>query len=86
MAVAPVQAVVVWQVAQVVGYPADAWFDDLDEWRAAQPQLRETIHATPGVFLDAVRRCKLYDYEAHRWLDFKGRITAEIPLRSSDAL
>ena len=46
-------------------HPADAWFDDLDEWRAAQPQLRETIHATPGVFLDAVRRCKLYDYEAH---------------------
>jgi hypothetical protein len=24
--VAPLQEVVVWQVAQVVGYPADVWF------------------------------------------------------------
>ena len=30
-------------------------------------------------FLDAVRTCKLYDYDAHRWLDFDGRTTSDIP-------
>ncbi len=29
---------------------------------------------------------KLDDCDAHRWLDFKGRITAELPERSPDAL
>lgn len=29
---------------------------------------------------DTMRRCKLYDYEAHRWLDFAGRPTAPCPL------
>jgi hypothetical protein len=28
-------------------------------------------------FADTVRRCKLYDFEAHRWLDFDGRPTTE---------
>ena len=38
-----------------------------------------TVHTwTPALFLDTIRRCKLYDYEAHRWLDFAGRITAEV--------
>jgi len=26
---------------------------------------------------DVVRRCKLYDYECHRWLDFSGEYTSE---------
>lgn len=60
--------------------PEIAWFDDLDEWHAVKPRLLDTGRVSPGVFLDAVRRCKLYDYRAHRWLDFDGRITAEIPL------
>ncbi|WP_164928445.1 fatty acid desaturase [Gloeobacter violaceus] len=28
-----------------------------------------------GSFLDTLRRCKLYDYENHRWLDFDGNST-----------
>jgi omega-6 fatty acid desaturase (delta-12 desaturase) len=28
--------------------------------------------------LDHVRRCKLYDYERHRWLDFDGNETARV--------
>ena len=59
-------------------HPQSAWFDDLDEWHAARPQLCDTVRLMPDVLLDAARRCKLYDYDAHRWLDFEGRITAEI--------
>ncbi|HMB80391.1 MAG TPA: fatty acid desaturase [Vicinamibacterales bacterium] len=107
-------------------HPDVAWFDDLDQWRTADPQLRNSVHVvlpfrldawlhhimdhtahhidpliplfelpdaqgtleqhfdarvhtwTPAVFLNTVRICKLYDYDAHRWLDFKGRITAEL--------
>ena len=32
------------------------------------------------LFWDTLRRCKLYDYERHRWLDFQGRPTSE-PIR-----
>ena len=32
------------------------------------------------LFWDTLRRCKLYDYERHRWLDFEGRPTSE-PIR-----
>jgi acyl-lipid omega-6 desaturase (Delta-12 desaturase) len=31
-------------------------------------------------YLDAVRRCKLYDYEKHCWLDFSGRRTSSCTL------
>jgi len=62
--------------------PEIAWFDDIDEWRAAKPQLLDSVRVTPAAFVDAVRRCKLYDYKSHRWLDFKGRITAEIRPRN----
>ena len=34
---------------------------------------------TLNSFLDAVRTCKLYDYDAHRWLDFDGRTTSQVP-------
>jgi omega-6 fatty acid desaturase (delta-12 desaturase) len=43
--------------------PEIAWFDDIDEWRAAKPQLPESVHVSPAAFFDAVRRCKLYDYK-----------------------
>ncbi|MFO1037970.1 MAG: fatty acid desaturase [Geminicoccaceae bacterium] len=33
---------------------------------------------TLGYLLDTMRRCQLYDYERHRWLDFKGRITSPV--------
>ena len=59
-------------------HPEIAWFDDLDEWHAARPQLCDTVRLMPDVLRDAARRCKLYDYDAHRWLDFEGRVTAEI--------
>jgi omega-6 fatty acid desaturase (delta-12 desaturase) len=58
--------------------PGSAWFDDLDEWHAASPKLHDTVCLMPEVLLDASRRCKLYDYDAHRWLDFEGHVTAEI--------
>lgn len=29
-------------------------------------------------FLDCARRCKLYDYDVHRWMDFNGRPTSEV--------
>lgn len=32
---------------------------------------------TVGVFLRALRCCKLYDYENHRWLNFQGKPTSE---------
>jgi omega-6 fatty acid desaturase (delta-12 desaturase) len=32
-----------------------------------------------GNLRDVLRRCRLYDYDAHAWLDFNGRVTA-IPL------
>ena len=59
-------------------HPGSAWFDDLDEWHAARPKLRDTVQLMPNVLLDVSRCCKLYDYDAHRWLDFEGRVTAEI--------
>jgi omega-6 fatty acid desaturase (delta-12 desaturase) len=32
-------------------------------------------------FLDTTRRCRLYDYERHVWLDFDGRVTAAVDVR-----
>jgi acyl-lipid omega-6 desaturase (Delta-12 desaturase) len=34
-------------------------------------------------FNDTLRRCKLYDYESNRWLDFDGRPTAPSPVSDS---
>jgi len=52
--------------------------------RAAQARLNEltqprvvTARLTPRYVLDLARRCKLYDYDRHRWLDFAGQPTAE---------
>ncbi|MEZ5500846.1 MAG: fatty acid desaturase [Steroidobacteraceae bacterium] len=51
--------------------------------RSAQ---RALAQAVPGLarayrldwkrYWDTVRSCKLYDYKNHRWLDFRGRVTA----------
>jgi omega-6 fatty acid desaturase (delta-12 desaturase) len=50
--------------------------------RVAQAKLNELLgeHAlvekfTLRAFLDTLRRCKLYDFENHRWLDFDGKPT-----------
>ena len=52
--------------------------------RAAQARLTELLgggsHDVPlafGALVDIVRRCKLYDYERHHWVDFAGRTTAK---------
>jgi len=37
-------------------------------------------------FNDTLRRCKLYDYEAHCWLDFDGRPTAAPALSEAERL
>lgn len=34
------------------------------------------FHWTPWAHLDVVRRCKLYDYDAKRWMDFRGNYTS----------
>jgi len=32
-----------------------------------------------------VRRCKLYDFTNHAWLDFRGQVTARVVLTSAAA-
>ena len=34
-------------------------------------------------YMDCVRRCKLYDYAEHAWLDFRGQVTARVPLAAA---
>jgi omega-6 fatty acid desaturase (delta-12 desaturase) len=38
---------------------------------------------TPRAYMDIVRRCKLFDYENHRWTDFDGTPTTPRLLPSS---
>jgi omega-6 fatty acid desaturase (delta-12 desaturase) len=45
-----------------------------DALDAAYPGLpRKTPPLSIGVFLDTVRRCKLYDFRSSEWVDFRGR-------------
>jgi omega-6 fatty acid desaturase (delta-12 desaturase) len=37
---------------------------------------------TVGNMSDVLRRCRLYDYDAHAWLDFSGKVTA-VPIDTS---
>jgi len=37
-------------------------------------------------YMDGVRRCKLYDYANHAWLDFDGRVTARVTPANADAV
>lgn len=41
---------------------------------------------TPRSHLDVVKRCKLYDYETARWMDFNGNYTSASALRPSSAI
>lgn len=43
-----------------------------------------TMRFTPGNMSDVLRRCRLYDYEAHAWHNFDGQVTA-IPLEIGKA-
>jgi omega-6 fatty acid desaturase (delta-12 desaturase) len=36
-------------------------------------------------YMDCVRRCKLYDFTNHAWLDFSGQVTARVALTSAAA-
>jgi omega-6 fatty acid desaturase (delta-12 desaturase) len=50
-----------------------------DAQRHLNALLGETAVVIPfraGALLDVFRRCKLYDYEQHRWLDFDGNATS----------
>ena len=42
----------------------------------AVPQLARVYVLTWKRYWATVRTCKLYDYANHRWMDFKGRVTA----------
>ena len=59
--------------------------------RAAQQVLRERFpnlcdyRLNRRTYLDIVRRCKLYDFNEHAWLDFSGRIMARVPLATAVA-
>jgi omega-6 fatty acid desaturase (delta-12 desaturase) len=52
--------------------------------RAAQQVLRDKFpglcdyHINRRSYMDVVRRCKLYDFASHQWLDFDGQVTARI--------
>jgi acyl-lipid omega-6 desaturase (Delta-12 desaturase) len=54
--------------------------------RAAEQSLRERFPDLCAyrldwrTYMDSVRRCKLYDYANHAWLDFAGQVTARVPL------
>jgi omega-6 fatty acid desaturase (delta-12 desaturase) len=54
--------------------------------RAAEARLSEQYPELPAyrldgpTYRDVVRRCKLYDFNEHAWLDFAGRVTARVPL------
>jgi omega-6 fatty acid desaturase (delta-12 desaturase) len=44
---------------------------------AAFPDRAKVVPFTVRGFLETARKCKLYDYEAHRWCDFDGNYTTE---------
>jgi omega-6 fatty acid desaturase (delta-12 desaturase) len=54
--------------------------------RAAQQVLRDKFPdlcdyvLTRRTYMDIVRRCKLYDFANHQWLDFDGNVTARVHL------
>ncbi len=59
--------------------------------RAAQQVLRDKF---PGLcdyyinrrtYMDIVKRCKLYDFSNHQWLDFNGRVTSRIEFTNATA-
>jgi omega-6 fatty acid desaturase (delta-12 desaturase) len=57
--------------------------------RAAQQVLRDKFPElcdyviTRRSYMDVVRRCKLYDFANHQWLDFDGNVTARVPLAAA---
>lgn len=59
--------------------------------RAAQRALQEKFPELSSYrlnrqsYIDVVRRCKLYDYVNHAWLDFGGRVTARVPFDTAVA-
>ena len=59
--------------------------------RAAQQVLRDRFpdlcdyRITRRTYMDVVRRCKLYDFANHQWLDFNGQVTARVTLANAAA-
>jgi omega-6 fatty acid desaturase (delta-12 desaturase) len=59
--------------------------------RAAQRALQENFPELGSYrldwnsYLDSVRRCKLYDYANHAWLDFSGKVTARVAFTTAVA-
>ncbi len=60
---------------------------------AAQKRLNELLGSSAITFdftfpwlVDTLRRCKVYDYENHRWLDFDGRPTPGLQLSDDTAV
>ena len=55
--------------------------------RTAQQELEDQLGArliqstlSPATFLRTLQVCKLYDYDRHCWCDFRGRVTARVPV------
>ena len=40
----------------------------------------QSYQMTWRTYMDCVRRCKLYDYANHAWLDFRGQVTSRVDL------
>lgn len=57
--------------------PCYRLYDAQRELDAAMGAASVVIPLRPGALLAVFRRCKLYDYEQHRWLDFEGNPTSE---------
>ncbi len=59
--------------------------------RAAQQVLKDKFpdlcdyRLSWRTYMDSVRRCKLYDFTEHAWLDFRGQVTARVELNPSVA-
>jgi len=59
--------------------------------RAAQKALQERFPQLCEyrlgwrTYMDIVRRCKLYDFAEHAWLDFGGQVTSRVALAGSAA-
>jgi acyl-lipid omega-6 desaturase (Delta-12 desaturase) len=57
--------------------------------RAAQQALRDRFpdlcdyRLDRRTYMDIVRRCKLYDFTNHQWLDFDGRVTSHVALSTA---
>lgn len=76
-----------WIVHDVTDHPVHHLYPAIPCYRlrAAQARYNELLgeravvaKASLGYVIDTMRRCKLYDFDHHRWLDFDGKPTSGV--------